>query len=79
MMLLGFICVFIIYFVCSFSRVQFALTGQEEQDFSFSEDNFLFFLSGDMRGMNTGTLVCMLCIRELAYLLYAVMRQAAVK
>ena len=29
----------------------FALGGQEEEDASFSEDNYLFFLSGNDRGM----------------------------
>ena len=38
-------------FVCSFSRVVFALGGQEGEDASFSEDNYLFFLSGNDRGM----------------------------
>ena len=37
-------------FVCSFSRVVFALLIQEGQDISFSDDNYLFFLSGDEQG-----------------------------
>ena len=37
--------------VCSFSRVVFALGGQEGEDASFSAENYLFFLSGNDRGM----------------------------
>ncbi|XP_065905954.1 ferric-chelate reductase 1-like [Dysidea avara] len=36
---------------CNFSRVGFVLLGQEGQDVSFSDDNFLFFLFGDDTGM----------------------------
>ena len=34
----------------SFSRVGFVLVGQEGQDVSFNDDNFLFFLSGENKG-----------------------------
>ena len=37
--------------VCSFSRVVFALGDQEGEDASFSAENYLFFLSGNDRGM----------------------------
>ena len=30
----------------SFTRVQFALVGQENQDANLGEDNYIFFLSG---------------------------------
>lgn len=35
---------------CKFSRVVFVLDGQEGQDASFLEDNYLFFLSGSEQG-----------------------------
>ena len=38
----------------SFSRVQFALVGQENQDANLGEDNYIFFLSGTA----TGKAVC---------------------
>ena len=34
----------------SFSRVQFALVGQENQDANLGEDNYIFFLSGTAIG-----------------------------
>ena len=37
--------------VYSFSRVVFALGGQEGEDASFSAENYLFFLSGNDQGM----------------------------
>ena len=46
------------YFVCRFSRVVFVLDGQEGQDASFSEDNYLFFLSGSEQGK---MLICLWC------------------
>ena len=45
-------------FFSSFSRVGFVLAGQENQDVSFSDNNFLFFLAGN----DTGKFVCPFCV-----------------
>ena len=34
----------------SFTRVQFALVGQENQDANLGEENYIFFLSGTATG-----------------------------
>ena len=47
------------YFVCRFSRVVFVLDGQEGQDASFLEDNYLFFLSGSEQGKMLLSLWCL--------------------
>ena len=49
----------------SFSRVEFVLLEQEGEDVSFSDNNFLFFLSGDDTGKfyiyYIYTVVCIVC------------------
>lgn len=44
----------------------FALVGQEEEDASFSENNYLFFLSGDERG-KTKICIVLLGQRSVSY------------
>ena len=34
------------HYTCSFTRMQFVLDGQENQDANLGEDNYIFFLSG---------------------------------
>ena len=47
---------------CSFSRVGFALVGQENQDANFGEDNYIFFLSGIATGKVLRVCAVVLCM-----------------
>ena len=46
----------------SFSRVGFALLGQENQDANFGEDNYIFFLSGIATGKVLHVCDVVLCV-----------------
>ena len=50
----------------SFTRVQFALLRQENQDANLGEDNYIFFLSGSETGKAVCVCVCVcarVCVR----------------